>query len=139
MSLVLDSSATLAWIYSNETTEAIRRLFDAVADGGAVVPALWRLEVANSLTVAARRGRIDEEFRRAALADLALLDITTDPNTDAHVWAGTLQFADRFRLTVYDAAYLELAQRRTLPLATLDEELRAAGTALGMHLLGGGP
>ena len=139
MSLVLDSSATLAWIYSNETTEAIRRLFDAVADGGAVVPALWRLEVANSLTVAARRGRIDEEFRRAALADLALLDITTDPNTDAHAWAGTLQFADRFRLTVYDATYLELAQRRTLPLATLDEELRAAGAALGMHLLGGGP
>ena len=139
MSLVLDSSATLAWIYSNETTDAIRQLFDAVADGGAVVPALWRLEVANSLTVAARRGRIDEEFRRAALADLALLDITTDPNTDAHAWAGTLQFADRFRLTVYDAAYLELAQRRTLPHATLDEELRAAGAALGMHLLAGGP
>jgi hypothetical protein len=51
MSLVLDSSATLAWIYGDETTERIRRLFDAVADDGAVVPALWRLEVANSLTL----------------------------------------------------------------------------------------
>ena len=54
MSLVLDSSATLAWIYSDETTDPIRRLFDAVADDGAVVPALWRLEIANSLTVAVR-------------------------------------------------------------------------------------
>src|SRR5713101_9898712 len=82
MSLVLDSSATLAWIYSDETTEAIRQLFDSVADAGALVPALWRLEVANSLTVAVRRGRIDAEFRRAALDDLALLDITTDAHTD---------------------------------------------------------
>ncbi len=62
MSLVLDSSATLAWIYSDETTEAIRLLFDGVADAGALVPALWRLEVANSLTVAVRHGRIDAEF-----------------------------------------------------------------------------
>ena len=68
--------------------------------------------------------------------DLALLDITIDPDTDLHAWAATLQLVDRFRLTVYDAAYLELAQRRMPPLATLDEELRAAGTALGIPLLG---
>ena len=112
MSLVLDSSATLAWIYSDETTDAIRALFDQVADAGAVVPSLWRLEVANSLTIAVRRGRIDVDFRRAALADLALLDITTDQRTDPQAWGETLNLADRFRLTVYDAAYLELAQRR---------------------------
>ena len=81
MSLVLDSSATLAWIFADETTAAIRVLFDRVADTGAFVPALWRLEVANSLTVAVRRKRIDADFRRAALADLSLLDITTDPQT----------------------------------------------------------
>jgi predicted nucleic acid-binding protein len=138
MSLVLDSSATLAWIYSDETTEAIRQLFDRVADTGAFVPALWRLEVANSLTVAIRRGRIDAEFRRAALDDLALLDITTDAHTDTHAWAETLLLADRFRLTVYDAAYLELARRRALPLATLDEDLSAAASALSIHVLGGG-
>ncbi len=136
MSLVLDSSATLAWIYGDETTEAIRALFDRVADEGAAVPALWRLEVANSLTVAIRRNRIDAEFRRAALADLALLDITTDPNTDTHAWNATLHLADRFRLTLYDAAYLELAQRRKLPLGTLDQDLRQAGAALGVTLLG---
>jgi predicted nucleic acid-binding protein len=134
--LILDSSATLAWIYGDETTEAIRRVFDAIADNGAMVPALWRLEVANSLTMAARKRRIDPDFRRAALADLALLDITTDQQTDSHAWTDTLNLADHFLLTVYDAAYLELARRRTLPLATLDQELRTAATAIGVTLLG---
>src|SRR5215831_9743940 len=129
MSLVLDSSATLAWIYSDEVTDGIRRLFDTVAETGAFVPALWRLEVANSLTIAVRRGRIDAEFRRAALDDLAMLEITTDNQTDTHAWAETLQLADRFRLTLYDAAYLELAHRRGVPLATLDEDLSAAALA----------
>jgi predicted nucleic acid-binding protein len=136
VSLVLDSSATLAWIYGDETTEAIRAVFEQVADGGAIVPALWRLEVANSLTVACRRGRIEAEFRRAALADLALLDITTDQHTDSRAWGETLSLADRFRLTLYDAAYLELAQRRALPLATLDQDLRAAAHAVGTTSLG---
>ena len=136
MSLVLDSSAALAWIYAEETTDAVRRVFEIVAEDGALVPALWRLEVANSLTVAVRRGRIDVEFRNAALTDLALLDIATDPDTDAYGWAATLHFADRFRLTLYDAAYLELAHRRSLPLASLDAELRAAGLTLGVPLLG---
>jgi predicted nucleic acid-binding protein len=137
VSLVLDSSVTLAWIYSEETTESVRRLFEAVAEEGAFVPALWRLEIANSLTVAVRRGRIDADFRRASLADLALLDIATDQYTDFHAWGETLSLADRFKLTIYDAAYLELAVRRSLPLATLDDELRAAGTALRLRLLGG--
>jgi len=93
VSLVLDSSATLAWIYSDETTESIRALFDRVIDEGAIVPALWRLEVANSLTVAVRRSRIDVEFRRAALADLAHLDISTDEHTNSHAWSDTLHLA----------------------------------------------
>ena len=137
--LILDSSATLAWIYGDETTEAIRQVFYEVAENGAVVPALWRLEVANSLTIAIRKRRIDPDFRRAALADLALLDITTDQQTDSHAWTDTLNLADQFRLTVYDAAYLELARRRELPLATLDQELRTAATATGVTLLGSDP
>ena len=134
--LILDSSATLAWIYGDEVTEAIRRVFDAIADDGALVPALWRLEVANSLTMAVRRRRIDPDFRRAALADLALLDITTDQQTDSYAWTDTLILADRFQLTVYDAAYLELAQRRVLSLATLDQDLRNAAIAIGVEVLG---
>jgi predicted nucleic acid-binding protein len=136
VSLVLDSSAALAWIYADETTEAVQQVFEMVAENGALVPSLWRFEVANSLTAAVRRGRIGAEFRNAALADLALLDIATDPHTDAHGWTTTLHLADRFRLTLYDAAYLELAHRRSLPLATLDMELRGAGRALGVPLLG---
>ena len=136
MSLVLDSSAALAWIYADETTEAVRQVFEMIAENGALVPSLWRLEVANSLTVAVRRGRIGAEFRNAALADLALLDIATDAHTDAHSWTTTLHLADRFRLTLYDAAYLELAHRRSLPLASLDNELRDAGRALDVPLLG---
>lgn len=138
MSLALDSSATLAWIYGDETTEAIRAVFDQVAETGAVVPALWRLEVANSLTMGVRRGRIDVEFRRAALADLALLNIVTDQRTDAQAWGETLRLADEARLTVYDAAYLELALRRKLPLATLDRQMCAAAMTLGVSLLGTG-
>jgi predicted nucleic acid-binding protein len=136
VSLVLDSSATLAWIYADETTDAIRAIFELVADSGAIVPALWHLEVANSLTVAVRRNRIDLELRRAALNDLALLDIAVDQHTDSWAWNETLHLADRFRLTLYDAAYLELAQRRTLPLATLDLDLRAAAIANGTPILG---
>ena len=96
----------------------IRRVFDTVADEGAFVPSLWRLEIANSLTAAVRRGKIDPEFRKAALADLGDLDIIVDAQTDLRAWNATLEFADRFLLTVYDAAYVELAQRRSLPLAT---------------------
>lgn len=136
MRVVLDSSITLAWIYADETTDAIRRVFDVVADDGAVVPALWRLEIANSLTVAMRRRRIDARFRRAALDDLALLDIAVDGGTDERSWHETLAFADRFQLTLYDAAYLELAQRSGLPLATLDEELQDAASRLGQRWLG---
>jgi len=136
VSLVLDSSATLAWIFDEETTDPIRLTFEAVAEEGAFVQSLWRLEIANSLTGAVRRRRIDREFRRAALADLGDLDITVDAQTDSRAWNATLEFADRFRLTVYDAAYVELAQRLTLPLATLDEDMRRAGAQIGLKLLG---
>ena len=134
MRVVLDCSATLAWVYGDETSAAIRRLFDGIAEEGALVPALWRLEVANALTMATRRGRIAPDYRDAALRDLALLDIATDPQTGASAWSSTLELADNCRLTGYDAAYLELARRCSLPLATLDEELRAAARTVGVAL-----
>jgi predicted nucleic acid-binding protein len=136
VSLVLDSSAALAWIYDDEATEPIRRVFTEVAEQGAFVPSLWRLEIANSLTVAVRRGRIDHEFRRAALADLGDLDIIVDAQTDSRAWNAALELADRFLLTLSDAAYVELAQRRALPLATLDRDMQRAGAQLGLSLLG---
>lgn len=136
MNLVLDSSVTLAWVYSEVTISAVREVFTEVVSGAAWVPALWRLEVANVLETGVRRGRNDAQFRDATLGDLALLPISTDAETDAQAWGATLRLAARHRLTLYDAAYLELAHRRGLPLATLDEELRAAGTAEGVPLMG---
>jgi predicted nucleic acid-binding protein len=136
MSVVLDSSVTLAWLCSDELTAPVTQVFERVTASRAWVPSLWRLEVANSLHRAVKRRRIDLEFRDASLADLALLNIGTDPDTDAFTWSTTLKLAEAHGLTVYDAAYLELAQRMTLPLATLDEELRSAGRAVGVALLG---
>ena len=136
MSVILDSSITLAWVYSDETTEAILHVLNLVTNHGARVPALWRLEVANILEMGVRRGRTDAAFRDAALADLALLPIRVDPETDRHAWGATMRLASRHQLSLYDAAYLELADRRRLPLATLDRELRMAATAEGVSLLG---
>lgn len=135
MSLVLDSSATLAWIFSDESVPAIDKIFDQVVEQGAVVPALWMLEVANSLTVAVRRERISQQDRSDALADLSALEISIDPETERHAWKATLQLADHHGLTVYDAAYLELAQRKRLPLVTLDRALALAAGAASVEVL----
>jgi predicted nucleic acid-binding protein len=136
MSLVLDSSVTLAWVYSDETTAGVRKVFDLLSESGAWVPAIWRLEVANILEIGVRRGRHDANFRDSTLADLALLPIQLDPETDRQAWGTTTRLAEKHRLTVYDAAYLELALRRDLPLATLDQDLRAAAKADKAELLG---
>lgn len=136
MSLVLDSSVTLAWLFSDEVTPATQMVFDIVVAKRAWVPSLWRLEVANSLQTGVRRGRISAAFRDASLTDLALLSIVVDLETDTFAWSATLRLAERYQLTLYDAAYLELAQRLDVPLATLDLDLRAAATAIDVSLLG---
>ncbi len=136
MSLVLDSSVTLAWVYSYETNSAVSHVLDLVNGDGAWVPSLWRLEVANILEMGVRRGRYGAEFRDATLADLSFLPISIDTETEKQAWGATLRVAERHRLTLYDAAYLELAQRRGLTLASLDLELRAAAKAEDVALLG---
>jgi predicted nucleic acid-binding protein len=134
--LVIDSSVTIAWNISDEQTDAVREVLSAVALSGAIVPTLWRVEVASALQAAIRRGRIDANYRDTSIADLQTLDISIDGEGDRHIWNTTLTFADRFGLTVYDAVYLELAQRLALPLASLGRQLRRAGDALGLTLLG---
>jgi predicted nucleic acid-binding protein len=136
VSLVLDCSATLAWIFPDETTLPIRALFAQVIQAGAFVPDLWRLEVANCLTVAVRRGRITAADRRESLTDLNDLPISIDNQTGRHAWTRTVAIADKHSLTVYDATYLELAMRLSFPLATLDADLRKAAKAEGVALLG---
>lgn len=136
MSAVLDSSATMARVYVDEVSPAIQRVFEIVLNEGAWVPSLWRLEVANILEMGARRGRHDAAFTDATLSDLDLLPIRIDPDTDAHAWGATLKLAQRHGLTLYDAAYLDLAKRRALPLATLDTDLRRAAEVENVLLLG---
>ena len=136
MSLVIDSSMTLAWYFEDEKTESSLAVLRRVADAGAIVPALWRLEVLNGLQVAVRRGRIDSAYRDASLADLQSLVIAIDPATNRQAWSATLRLCERFGLTPYDAAYLELAQRRQLPLATLDAALIRAARADNVQLAG---
>lgn len=136
MSFVLDCSVAIAWVYSEETTDAVHHVFELLSQTGAWVPGLWRLEVANVLEMGARRGRHKIDFRDLTLADLGQLPIQVDAETDQHAWGETLVLAERHQLTLYDAAYLELAMRRNLPLATLDEDLRQAGRSEKIRLLG---
>ena len=136
MSLVLDASLALAWLFDDECTPAVDAVLADVGAHGAQVPGLWRLEVANTLQMAVRRKRIAAAFRDQALQRLAVLPIAIDTDTNHHAWTTTLRLADRFGLTLYDAAYLELAQRLTVPLASLDRELRAAAHVLGLPLQG---
>jgi len=136
MSLVLDSSITLSWVYADETTEHGRRVFNELSESGGWVSGLWRLEVANVLEMGVRRKRHSAAFRDATLADLAQLPIQVDAETDRLAWGATLRLAERHHLTLYDATYLELALRRNLPIATLDEDLRRAARAEKVRLLG---
>jgi predicted nucleic acid-binding protein len=136
LSLILDASLALSWHFEDERTPAADTILDRVVDAGAIVPSLWRLEVANGFQVSIRRQRFDPQSRDRALARLARLPIIVDEETDTHAWTTTVGLADRFKLTVYDAAYLELALRRSLPLASLDRDLWRAAGAMELEVLG---
>jgi predicted nucleic acid-binding protein len=134
--VVLDCSVAISWFMPDENGARARDLRTLVTDNGAVVPMLWPIELGNALVFAMRGQRMTPAQRAAAIEMMGELPIEIDADTLAKVWNDTLALADRFRLTLYDACYLELAQRRALPLATLDKELRAAARKLSMPLLG---
>ena len=124
---VLDCSATLAWVFASEATRETDALLDVLAAGGkAWVPALWHLELGNVLLHAQRKRRIDKAGIEKFLSALDVYDIEVDPETMTVAWSRTLALAESYVLSVYDAAYLELALRRGLPLASLDDSLRRA-------------
>jgi len=114
VSVVIDSSVTLAWLFEDKRSSAADAVLQDVAESGAVVPSLWRLEVANALHMAVRRKRIDAAFRDASLADLRALVVEIDSDTDQQAWSATLHLAERFGLTLYNAAYLELLDQQLL-------------------------
>jgi predicted nucleic acid-binding protein len=136
VSFIVDSSVALSWCFEDERTPATKALLERVAETGALAPQHWPLEILNGLTMGERRGRIEPSKRQRLVDFLRDLPITLDTETAVQVWGPTQRLADRYRLTAYDAVYLELAQRRSLPLATLDRDLRSASSAVGVALLG---
>ncbi len=133
---VLDCSATLPWIFASESTSGSEALLDGMVKGRrAWVPALWHLELANVLLGAQRRGKIDKAGTEKFMATLATFDIHVDDETMAVAWTKTLALGESFCLSAYDSAYLELALRKGLPLASLDEPLRAACRKAGGRLV----
>ena len=136
MTFVVDSSVALSWCFDDARTPATRALLERIGETGASAPQHWPAEVLNGLMMAERRQRIGSDQRRRLADFLRDLPIVLDAETVDQVWSAAQTLAERFRLTVHDAIYLEQARRRQLPLATLDRALRAAASSLGVSVLG---
>jgi len=130
---VLDASTTGCWAFDDEAHPVANLALNRLRDDQARAPTLWWFEVRNILISSERRGRLEEADTETFLRTLARLGVAVDREPDE---ASVLALARRHRLTVYDAAYLELAQRQGLPLATLDDELAEAARREGIELLG---
>jgi predicted nucleic acid-binding protein len=133
MPFVLDASVAACWAFEDEDHPVAALALERVRADEACVPSLWWFEVRNTLIVNERRGRLTESDTTAFLRALARLNIAVDRSPDE---ADVLMLARRRRLTVYNAAYLELARREGVPLATLDTALAAAARAERAPLLG---
>ena len=135
MSFVLDNSVTMRWFFGDGKPQEIAyasRVLDALKDTHALVPVTWGLEVANVIARAEAKAWVTEARSEAFLAMLAEVDIEADPVTFSQALADTLHLARRYKLSAYDASYLELALRTGVPLATLDEDLQKAAKKAGV-------
>ena len=134
--IVLDASVAVAWCFEDESTRFTEGVLDLLAAGTEVVtPAIWPFEVANALLVAERRKRITLAQVTALLQRMAGLRISVDPIHPGTAFNQILSLARQSDLSEYDAAYVELALREALPLATLDDKLRRAATRVGITLV----
>ena len=125
----------LSWYLPDEATPDRDAIADLVADAGATVPSLWRLEIANAFRTAVRKGRLTLEQRNQVLTLLDDMNINSEDDTHLRAWSHVLPLADKHGLTPYDATYLELAIRKALPLATLDAALAKAARDEGLSVL----
>lgn len=134
--LVIDASVTLAWCFPDEATSYSESLLDRLASGSeAIVPAIWPFEVSNALLVGERRKRLTMAQMTGTLERLSDLPILIEAIPVSRAFGQILALARTRQLTSYDAAYLEIALRESLPLATLDEQLRKAAQASGVPLV----
>jgi predicted nucleic acid-binding protein len=136
MRFVLDNSVAMRWLFADGSEADLAYAAHVLEllvqeEGEAVVPALWPLEVGNVIVRAEAKGFIPEARSTEFLGLLDDMAIAVDSHTAAHALHDTMQLARRFRLSTYDASYLELALREGLPLATLDADLRSALTTTG--------
>jgi predicted nucleic acid-binding protein len=129
---VLDCSLTMAWYFKDEATDYSRAVRKALGSVEAVVPGLWPLEVVNSLVLGERRRRSTAAEASKWLNFLRMLPIRVDSETTVRSWSDILNVARSRTLSAYDAAYLELALRLGLPLASLDRPLKAAAASAGV-------
>jgi len=134
--LIIDCSITMSWCFADEATAASAEVQDRLIDETALVPAHWFLEVTNVLAMAEKRRRITAADSDTFLRLLRTLDIDVDDETTGRAFEHLLPLCRNQGLTSYDAAYLDLAVRRQLPLATLDDDLRAAAVNVGVTVLG---
>jgi predicted nucleic acid-binding protein len=132
--LVLDASVALAWCYPDENREYAYRVLDKLVDTRGIVPTHWRLEVANAILTGERKGRLAAGDILRFFALLESLSLVTDTQTSARSLTDIIGLARTHALTSYDAAYLELAMRENLMLATLDAALRKAAKSAGVRL-----
>ena len=133
---VLDCSMTMAWCFPDEATSHSSMVLDRLENESALVPPHWFLEVTNVLAVAERRKRHTAEKSGEFLTRLEALEIEFDEDAPRRAFSHLLPLCRSHKLTSYDAAYLELAHCRRLPLATLDHDLRSAARKLGIEVLG---
>jgi predicted nucleic acid-binding protein len=132
---VLDASMAVAWLFDDERTDGTDEALRRVVAESAIVPSPWRLEVANVLRNAVRRGRCDKEYVDRSIDRLRRLPITVDSETDDAAWEATRALARELGLTLYDAAYLEVARRLGLKLASCDHALLNAAATSGVATL----
>jgi len=134
VTFVLDASVVLSWHLDDEPNSYADTILARLASEPAVAPNIWPLEVANGLLIAERRGRLTTAGTSRVYQDLSDLPIAVQHVPLESAQTSVLALARDQRLSAYDAAYLELAMREGLPLATLDDGLRAAGGRVGVPL-----
>jgi predicted nucleic acid-binding protein len=134
--MVLDTSLAISWCLQDESSEETEEILDRFAgDFSALVPVLWLWEVNNILLIAERRKRLTFAKRKQQIELLKKLPIEIDEDAIEHVWGETISLARTYGLTVYDAAYLELALRHGIPLGSLDRDLRTAASKASIKCL----
>ena len=135
MNFVLDNSVTMRWFFGDGKPQELAyagKVLDVMKSASAIVPVTWALEVANVIARAEAKGLVTGARSEAFLAMLEGVDIEADAATFSHALSYTLQLARRYKLSAYDASYLELSLRLGLPLATLDEDLQKAAKKAGV-------